>query len=789
MRIYLHIGPDQHGANRLQQVLADKRKQLIGKGFLFPRSPGTLNHSRLYMATTDADHIDPLRYNRGFGPADKQKALLDGLVSDLKREIALHQPETLILSTAQLGSSLHRASELCRLKALLDPLSDDIRIVAYVDEQARVLARHYAAQVNDGRAAPLSRDLQLVQHNDWWQTCLNEMPRLDPQAGIFEETQGAPFWLDYMALVSHWEQVFGTGSVALRAYDEELFASEKFTDEIRAAFGIAVTIGKASLADRAPQPADAALSRGRQFNALLLQVLAASKYSLPRPLWRSFIDEIAVAGDPIAPGALSKISSHFADDNNALLRAYPAVPQSCLKANPALPDWTEADPTLGFRASQYLLSFLYRIEKATKSERRTKTAALSQLQRNAPVDQKPPATPSDLSATARALLPPLAVENYAKLKKSPFAPHNRMGTVNETTLVAPYTEVPKRALPDGATGNVIVGCMKDEAPYIVEWVAYHRAIGVDNFLIYTNDCSDGTSEMLDRLQDMGVLQHRSNDGWKGKSPQQYALNQSLKEPVIKNADWIAHIDVDEFMNVRTGNGTLQDFFDAVPDATNVAMTWRLFGHNNVTQLSDAFVIDQFDTCAPKYCPKPHTVWGFKTIFKNIGAYEKISCHRPNKLRDGFQDTVHWVNGSGKDMTKEAADKGWRNSRKSIGYDLLQLNHYALRSAESYLIKRQRGRALHVDRSIGLNYWIRMDWSDFHDVTIKRNLPRLRAEYDRLMADDTLHKMHQSGLNWHRTRAIELHANPEFEDLYQQALKIKLNETERVAYALALDMES
>ncbi len=34
--------------------------------------------------------------------------------------------------------------------------------------------------------------------------------------------------------------------------------------------------------------------------------------------------------------------------------------------------------------------------------------------------------------------------------------------------------------------------MKNEGPYIVEWIAYHRAIGVDNFLIYTNGCEDGT---------------------------------------------------------------------------------------------------------------------------------------------------------------------------------------------------------------------------------------------------------------------------------------------------------
>ena len=331
--------------------------------------------------------------------------------------------------------------------------------------------------------------------------------------------------------------------------------------------------------------------------------------------------------------------------------------------------------------------------------------------------------------------------------------------------------------------------MKNEAPYILEWIAYHRAIGVDHFLIYTNDCSDGTDAVLDRLQQMGIIQHRNNDNWKGNSPQQYALNQAIKEPVIQNADWIIHIDLDEFMNVRTGNGTLDDFFAAVPDATNVAMTWRLFGHNGVTTLADDFVIEQFDTCAPKYCPKPHTVWGFKTMFRNIGAYAKISCHRPNKLARPFEKKIKWVNGSGRDMTRDAAHNGWRSSKKNVGYDLLQLNHYALRSAESFLIKRQRGRALHVDRSIGINYWIRMDWSDFRDITIKRNVPRVRAEYDRLMQDDALRRTHKAGFEWHKAKARELHRMPEFRDLYNQALQVKLNETERVAYALSLDMES
>ena len=794
MRIYLHIGPENVGADRLQQVLAAKRENLIGKNILYPRSPGTRNHTRLFMAVTDSGHIDPLRYNRGFIGAEKQTALREALTLELAAEIKRHEPEALIFSASQLGASLHRPDELDRLHDLLSPFSDDIRIVAHVDEPARLLTRIYAAQVIEGRAAPLTRELTLTGSPDWWQAAVAAMPDIDPQAGQFEETQGAPFWLDYTSLAAFWESRFGAGSVTLRPYDQTVFTGETVTEEIRVCFDIDSSIGKTDTAQPAPAISAAWLARGRQLNELLLQVLASRKRILPRQLWRSFMGEMQIGGDAIDPGRLSAVSDYFSEANAKLSEKFPALADGVFTAPAALDDWTEADPKNGFRASQYLLAFMYRIDRATRAEKQAKMAELARVNaaRNAKGTEQETNHAKfahDLSAEARALMPPLAVQKFEFLKTSSFKPHNRLGAVNEEDLAAAYAPAPPRQLAEGSTGNVIVGCMKNEAPYILEWVAYHRAIGVDNFLIYTNGCEDGTSEILDRLQDLGILQHRNNDDWQGNSPQQYALDQSLNEPVIKNAGWIIHIDVDEFINVRCGNGTLDDFFDVVPDATNIAMTWRLFGHNGVTKLKDDFVIDQFDTCAPKYCPKPHTVWGFKTMFRNIGAYGKISCHRPNKLAEDFEDRVKWVNGSGVDMTEEAIKNGWRNSKKSIGYDLLQLNHYALRSAESFLIKRQRGRALHVDRSIGLNYWIRMDWSDFKDITIKRNVPRLRAEYDRLMQDEKLRQWHQTGLAWHRAKADELHKTPEFKDLYEQALRVKLNETERVAYALALDLES
>lgn len=785
MRITLHIGPESMGADRLQTVLSDKSDNLLRHGVLFPKSLGAKNHTRLFMAMTDPAHIDALRFNRGFITLHKQQLLREKIAQELANEIARTQPSHVIISASQLGSALVSQSEMERLKAFLSRYSDDIRILAYVDEPAKTLARHYQKQVMEGRTASLATELALADTADWWHDALAQRPTPNPAHAQFAEIQAPAHWLDYGGLVRHWENTFGQGTVTLRPYDEALFQSSRLTGEITTAFGIDGTLGKATPAEPPAPAPDAYLTRARRLNVELVKLAKLGRI-IPRKLWRNLISDVDVDGPPLDPGSLWAISETFADKNAQLLQDHPALTSDTFRPPKPADDWTEADPKFGYRATQYLLSFMFRIDKATKEEKQ-KAADLAQA-RKAPARANGQAA-DGLTPAARELMPDLAKKNFQMLQTSSFRPHNRIGTINEQKEQSHFAPLAPRSLPEGSSGNVIVGCMKNEAPYIIEWVAYHRAIGVDNFLIYTNDCSDGTSEILDRLQDLGVLQHRNNDTWKGNSPQQYALNQALKEPVIKNADWIIHIDVDEFMNIRFGDGTLPTFLDQFPDVSNVAMTWRLFGHNGVTTLQDEFVIDQFDGAAPKFCPKPHTVWGFKTMFRNLGAYQKISCHRPNKLVEDRRDQVKWINGSGRDMTREAIDKGWRSSVKSIGYDMIQLNHYALRSAESYLVKRQRGRALHVDRSIGLNYWIRMDWSDNRDITIKRNLPRLQDEYDRLMQDADLRKWHEFGRDWHRRKADELHGIEEFSDLYNQALKIRLTETERVAYALALDMDN
>jgi hypothetical protein len=785
-RLTLVIGPSERACARLRIAGKEKAERLARSGVWMP----DWNHVRLYAACADPDEIGVLRYKRGLDTALVQRTLAHEIRDLLAAELAGNDASHVIFCAAQLGSLLCKRSELDRLAGFLRPHFDRIEIVVHVEAQARALADHYNYAVIEGRRLDLAPELRLArQEGSWWQRALNMRQRPVPHYGIFNDIQEPPFWLDYRALRSFWEGTFGPGSLRLRPLDLDHLGSGDAPEELARLAGIGTDLGRIDPARPFRQEPAASLARIRQLNDLVIRYCEVKELICPRDFWTQMRMNVRIDGPAIDPGSLSALSDHFAADNAALIADFPDLAQALAPPPPA-PDWQEADPGFGYRASQYLTAFEHALRQnaVPLAQKRAEDAEIARA-----ADKFDSLLPDDAETRdereAQDRLLTRVKVNHRMVLNNQFKPHNDVGAINEEALAPAFAPTPPRVLPHGSTGNVIVGCMKNEAPYIVEWVAYHRAIGIDSFLIYTNGCTDGTNEILGRLMEMGIVELRDNDNWKGNSPQQHALDRAMKEPVVRNAEWLIHIDVDEFINVRCGNGTLEDFFARVPEATNVAMTWRLFGHNGVTALRDDFVIDQFDTCAPKYCPKPHTAWGFKTMFRNIGAYGKISCHRPNKLDKSLETRVKWVNGSGRDMTADALRNGWRSSKKNVGYDLLQLNHYALRSAESFLIKRQRGRALHVDRSIGLNYWIRMDWSDFRDITIKRNLPRLRAEYDRLMADPALKAAHDAGFAWHRAKAAELHATPEFSDLYRQALGIKLNETERVAYALSLDMES
>lgn len=310
--------------------------------------------------------------------------------------------------------------------------------------------------------------------------------------------------------------------------------------------------------------------------------------------------------------------------------------------------------------------------------------------------------------------------------------------------------------------RLIVTCMKNEAPFILEWVAYHRSIGFTDFLVFTNDCDDGTVEMLDLLASHGILTRMDNpylDMSGDHNPQKGALRFAEDLPQVREADWVMVSDVDEFVNIHVGDGTLDALFEATGELDVISMQWRLFGNADIATFREGFITEQFTACAPKFCPSPVQAWAVKSMFSTKGPHvagklTRIGVHRPNNA-DKDAGAIRWLDGSGRPVLDKFIRNGWRFGTHSTGYDLVTLNHYAVRSAESFVVKRDRGRVNHVERDQGLAYWLRMNFNMETDDSIQIHLPRAQAEFAWLLCLDGVEARQQVAVDAHRAKISAL----------------------------------
>ncbi len=309
--------------------------------------------------------------------------------------------------------------------------------------------------------------------------------------------------------------------------------------------------------------------------------------------------------------------------------------------------------------------------------------------------------------------------------------------------------------------------MKDEGPYVIEWVAHHLAVGFTDLVVYTNDCSDGTDDMLIRLEHLGLAHHRRNVIPEGLRPQPSALNHAQDEPVVQQSDWVMVFDADEFLSIRYGDGTLDDLIAAAKaqDANGIVVTWRIFGSGGVVEWSRAPVTEQYLMAAPTSWNKG---WGVKTLFTFDADYWKLGIHRPKMknrhIDTGFPDTVKWLNGSGRVMEDYFKFRGWRSITRTVGYDWVQLNHYAVKSVDSYAIRKLRGNVNNKKDKYNSDYWSLQDRNENRDDTMLRYTAKRNEIIALLLGDPELSRLHHAAVERAEARLATLRTTPEYADL-------------------------
>lgn len=366
----------------------------------------------------------------------------------------------------------------------------------------------------------------------------------------------------------------------------------------------------------------------------------------------------------------------------------------------------------------------------------------------------------------RAIIDRLAAQGFA------LSPDNLAGSsvrVFDAACVARNPvgrQVPVRAYkpwPVQDAKTAIVTCMKDEGPFVLEWIAWHQAVGVTDFVVFSNDCTDGTDAILDRLDDMGLVQHLPNPALAlGSSYFQPAALQYLHYlPVMKAADFVISMDVDEFINVRAGQGRLQDLFAATGRFDVLSMSEINHGANDLEHFGDGWVTDQFLRHETETPGRHKANRGVKSIVRLSQSALQIRNHRPNMTTEAGE--MLWLDGSGRGLAALQDDPDRNGIDVRGSYDLVSLEHYPLRSLESYLVKMFRGDVVVKDKRVSQRYWRLRNRNEM--LTSQAFLIRAAAqeEHARLMQDADLSKLHGQACSAHAARIDALLTQPEFQE--------------------------
>jgi hypothetical protein len=106
--------------------------------------------------------------------------------------------------------------------------------------------------------------------------------------------------------------------------------------------------------------------------------------------------------------------------------------------------------------------------------------------------------------------------------------------------------------------------VRDEADILEDNLRYHRALGVDFFVITDNGSVDGTSEVLDRYARAGLAHViRIETSNLRDNEEDWTTRMARLAATEFEADWIFHDDADELW--WPVQGTLKEAFEAIPE--------------------------------------------------------------------------------------------------------------------------------------------------------------------------------------------------------------------------------
>ena len=270
---------------------------------------------------------------------------------------------------------------------------------------------------------------------------------------------------------------------------------------------------------------------------------------------------------------------------------------------------------------------------------------------------------------------------------------------------------------DHPIGLAVCAIAKNEARYLLEWIAYHRVMGVDHFLVFDNDSDDGTSEMLDRLAERGFVERVPWPTEPGTAPQLSAYEEGVRR-LRGRAKWIAFIDLDEFLNPRADADVASVLAD-YEGAGGLVVPWRIFGSSGEAAWRDDLVIRRF----VRRAEDGHVLNALVKTIARTDCIARVGVHTPVLSQGQLVDEFLTVAGAASTPDTHTVP----NARRLV------INHYFGKSWEEWVVKRTRGRA-DVNRARNDEDFTGHDRNEVEDTAMLARCGRVLEEMSRLRDD-------------------------------------------------------
>ena len=240
--------------------------------------------------------------------------------------------------------------------------------------------------------------------------------------------------------------------------------------------------------------------------------------------------------------------------------------------------------------------------------------------------------------------------------------------------------------------RILFSAQKNEGPFILEWVAYHKAVGFTDIVIVSNDCDDGSDDLLDALDVAGEVTHIRQTVPPDTAPQKNAEAVAREAGLFAPGDWVMWLDLDEYLFTETPRHRVDEAIAAAGEVDAISYAWRFFGDSGVKTWPGRQITAAFHLAEQRRRDRKPQV---KTLFRNADSVLRFDIHRPVLKPGTGPDDFRWITSTGRAAEPQFFDSSRqrpfnRITRSQGYYRLGMVLHFAVRTPDVYALRLTRG---------------------------------------------------------------------------------------------------